>query len=401
MPVRQKQDEGFARLTKLRKSMEAQRNEEWFLALTGRDIYEMDTQNLMNKTVVDRPVTLAMNNVVVVLTSGKGKKKDKDKEEVKSLDPETIMIDCMVDGRVVIRIRNDWNDLEVEDNDNIADLKIDGKGNVVFIRIQFQTLLENGKPGLWFRRDYRKDIMINIETGNEEIRFVRVDYPLVKKLTDFDKIDPEEIIITEIPFIPFVAQTWNPAQNSFFNKKHRSFLELERVTIEISGENTKHSRRKLMVKLPSGTQKSLGDLDDQINLLDKEGDAFYPDPHAAVINGFFKEQETQTEAIENATGVVATEKIVALSGVSRITAMKSLIDLAQKIRAKFIRLNILLETLFQEHDIDSRKVTVLLPPLGMMIVDVNNQDALLKEAHKDEHIDDFEFRESRRQMLGL
>lgn len=400
MPKRDKKTRPWAELRKLRLRMEAQKNEEWYNSLTGRALYEMETQSLMNQTVIDRPVNLSMNNVTMTLTKGSGKKKE-EKEKIKSVDPVTVMTDCMVDGAVVLRVRTSWTDLEIEDFQNVAELKIDGEGFIKFIRIQYLTLDANGKVGPWFRRDYEKKKANDPKSGKEKTISVRIDYPPVKKLADFDTLSPDQLTTVEIDFIPFVAQVWDTAQESFLIKKKRAFLELERVTMEISGENSKHSRRKLMVKAPAATELTLADLDDEINLLGDNGDAFYPDPHAAVINGFFKEQETQIEAIENATGVVATEKIVALSGVSRITAMKSLIDLSQKIRTKFIDLMILLEDLFKEHKIDTRQLTILVPPLGMLIVDVNNQATLLEVARAKGYISEYEERESIRQMLSL
>lgn len=95
------------------------------------------------------------------------------------------------------------------------------------------------------------------------------------------------------------------------------------------------------------------------------------------------------------------EKIVALSGISRMTAMKSLVDLAQKIRKKFLDLMISVEKLMVEQGIDDRKMTVLMPPLGMIITDVNNQGTLLDTAIGNGTIDDYEYRESYRQLLGL
>jgi len=400
MPKREQTGRPFQELTRLRRLMDAKKNEEWYEELTGRDIYEMDTISLMNQTVIDRPITLAMSNVTMTLTTGKGKAKDNEKSEIKSIDPESTMTNCMVDGRIVIRIRTGWDDLEIEDDANIAILEIDGKGYVKFIRIQYLILLPNGKPGGWFRRDYKKIKVINEKTSEEQEVSVRIDYPEVKKLEEFEKLSETDIKVEIIPFIPFVAQTWNKAQRSFLKQK-RAFLELERVSIEISGENEKHSRRKLFVKAPTGIKIEVADLGDEINQLDEKGNAFYPDPHAAVIEGFFKERKDQIQAIENATGVVATEKIVALSGVSRVTAMKSLIDLSQKIRKKFIDLMIQIENLFHEQDIDKRQLTILVPPLGMLIVDVNNQAALLQQAHEDGHISDYELRESTRQMLSL
>jgi len=390
-----------AELTRLRKRMIANQNSEWYKSLTGRILYEMDTINLMNKTVVDRPVNLSMGNVEITLTSGSGKSDDEQKYTVKSIDPETVMTDCMIDGRVVIRIQDSWDNLEIEPYDQINTLKLDGTGYVSFLRIQYQVELDNNKKGGWFRRDYKKLEFINEETGKRDIVYVRMDYPIVKHEKDFEKLDDSDIIVTEIPYIPFVAATWNTAQKDFLITKKRAFIELERVSIEISGENYKHSRRKLFIKATPHTDREVADLGDEINQIDKDGDAFYPDPHAAVINGFFTERKDQIEAIENATGVVATEKIVALSGVSRITAMKSLIDLSQKIRNKFIGLMILIEELFEKHNIDKRQITVLVPPLGMLIVDVNNQAALLETAKEKGYITEYEERESIRQMLSL
>jgi hypothetical protein len=401
MPKRDDPNVSYLNLNRLRRRMQENENSEWYKSLTGRDLYEMDTINLMNKTVIDRPITLSLNNVEVTLTSGSGTAKDDDKEIVKSIDPESIMTDCMIDGRVVIRIQDSWDNLEVEPWDQIHTVETDGTGYISYLRIQYQIEVENNRQGGWFRRDYRKIEFIDFDTGRRDIVYVRIDFPIVKRPEDFEKVDPNEIIVTEIPYIPFVAMTWNKAQVDFLITAKRAFIELERVSIEISGENNKHSRRKLFIKAPAHTEKEVAELGNQINQLTPEGDAFYPDPHAAVINGFFKEKDDAIEAIENKTGVVATEKIVALSGVSRITAMKSLIDLSQKIRKKFIALMVLIEELFKEHDIDNRQMTVFVPPLGMLIVDVNNQDALLTVAHEDGDITDYEKREIRRQMLSL
>ena len=411
MPQREPQGKPYSEISRLRKKLESQKNEEWYCSLTSRDLYEMETQSLMNQTVIDRPIQLAMSNVTITLSSGAGTAKDEQKEELKSIDPEAIMTDCMVDGRVILKVRTSWTDLEIEDNDTVKELRIDGEGKIEFLRFQYQTTLENGKPGPFFRRDYSKvkvmrpnlqgeDYEDNIEEQEVTIS-VKIDYPLVKRETDFDKLAPDEIVIEEIPYIPFVAQTWNKDQVGFLTKKKNALLELERVTIEIGGENNKHSRRKLFIKAPALVELELGDLHSEINTLDKDGDAFYPDPHAAVIEGFFKEQQKAIEAIENATGVVATEKIVALSGVSRIIAMKSLVDLSHKIQKKFINLMILLEDLFREYNIDSRQITVFTPPLGVMITDVTNQAVLLTEALAKGYISDYEARESTRQMLSL
>lgn len=391
---------------------------EIFKHIDGRDLYEMPSRTMMAHTVIDRPVSLALNDVAVVLKEDgdepplKPKRRtenspdideEKEKEEIKSVHPVEIMTNAMVDGVAVIKIDMGWEFIEIVPYWEIARVQTDGKGLIKFLRIQFREVDDNGKKGLWFRRDYVKEpILEEREDGTFEVtgmQAFRIDWPKVRRVEDFEQNGP--ISKTEIEFIPFVAFEWNKRHESFLMPSKFAFIELERVSREISGENVKHSTRKLFVKDSNAADAELGVLGDQVNLLSEKGDAFYPDPHAAVIQGFFKERKDAVEFIENATGVVATEKIVALSGVSRITAMKGLVDLSKKIRRIFTDGMIETEQIYNDNDIDPRKMTILYPPIGMMIVDVNNQSALLKEAKDDGIISDHEYRESIRMMLSL
>lgn len=410
------EDEAIKNLTHLRKEMEIAQTEKWFREITGRFIYEMYTRTLMNKTVVDRPVSLALNGIAVVIGEKPDETDDgsisenvantpedeKKKDDIKSIDPIDVMTNTMVDGAAVVRLGTGWKDLTVEKPEYIKILRTDGDGFITFLRLQYKVKVKGVKNGRWFRRDYFIKFRID-EAGNpirdESMISYRQDWKKVDREGDFDSAEPLPKV--EINFIPFVAFEWNKAHQSFLEPKKKAFLELERVSGEISGENVKHSRRKLFVKIPKNTDLKLEYLGDNVNLLTEKGDAFYPDPHSAVINGFFKERDDEVSFIENATGVVATEKIVALSGVSRLTAMKSIIDLAKKIRKIFLDGMMRIEELFQKHGFDERDMLILFPPLGMLVVDVNNQDALLEKAFNAGDITEHERKESRRMMLGL
>lgn len=370
-------------LIEAKKRTEAIRAMDWFKKLTGRIIYETPTISLMNKTVIDRPVTLALNGTTI--------------EPETSLSPIETMTNSMVDGFAVARLGPGWEFIELVPFHEITILELDGLDFIKFIRFEYPIDGEEGDR--WFRRDYFKIDEFN-EKGQKigETAFVR-DWGIVRKQEDFDQKDPIPEAIA-IEFIPFVAFPWKNME-SFFERIKLAVIHLEGVANEISTENIRHSTRKLFIKAPTGTTKEVVDFNDAINLLTQDGDAFYPDPHSAGMVSIFKEEKKVSEAIENATGVIATEKIVALSGVSRMIAMKSLTDLAKEIRSVFTKGMIRIETIFNRADSRSGTLLINYQPIAMVVTDPLNQYELLEKAHLRDQISDHEFREATRVMLSI
>lgn len=387
--------------------------DKWLKSITGRFLYEMPTVTMKARNVVDKPVSQALCDVRFQLINDKNKKKKKkDKEEFISFQAIDIATNTMVDGFSVVRLGPGWDFITIEPALNIRILETDAKGHIIFIRIQHLVDDVEGKP-VWFRRDYWQEIIkieddfTNVEES--EKKFFRRDWPLVRKETEFADIEKEgqeeideKTVVTEIPFIPFVAFEWNSRHESFLLPARDAFIELERVSIEISGENHDHHTRKLYVTGAPQTEILPADLGERVNILNTGDKAFYPDPHAQAMNSFFKERDDQERFIENFTGVIATEKIATLSGISRIIAMTSLVKLAKKIREVLLAGLIRIEEIFNGIEgVESKELLVLFSPLGMMIVDVNNMSALLKEAKEDGHIDEHEHREIVRMMISL
>ncbi len=378
-------DSGTKELIEARKQMEKAGADEWFKKLTGREVYEAPSVSLTAHTIVDRPVKLALNGTTFTPDI--------------SIDPVLTMIDCLVDGKVVIRLGPGWDDLTIEPHEHIHTVKNDGKGFVEALRIQYviEDKKEKGRT-LIYRRDYIK-IPEKDEMGRiiGEHSFV-LNYPLFKTEEAADKGVPNRI--TPIEFIPFVAIEWI-RQISFLYDLRKALLRTEGVQDEISTENRRHSTRKLMMKLPTNTDIQVTELNEQINKLPVDGDAFYPDPHSAGMESIFKEKENIVTNIENATGVIAAEKMNFLSGVSRMWAMKSLTDFAKDIRKRFTDGMITIETIFKQADFRSEKIQIIYQPIAMPVTDVTNQYNILREAREDGVIDLIEYRESVRQMLSL
>lgn len=375
-------------LVEARRRAEESRAMEWFAELTGREIYEEKTVSLVNRKIIDRPVRMALTGTTFTI-NGEAK--------TISLNPVDVMTDSLVDGYAVVRLGPGWEYLSPVQFDTISEISVDGLGQISFLR--FQYIVETASGDRYFRRDYFVRLIYDERGRPVGKRSYYQDWELVRKIGDFNKIQPGEEI--EIAFIPFVVFPWRKFE-SFYEAIKKAILQVENVTTEISGENLKHSKRKLFVKLPTGTDVEIEDLGDNINKLTAEGDAFYPDPHSSAMDSFFKEKDGIVEAIEDATGVIATEKIVALSGVSRMFAMRSLIDFGKEIRNIFTLGMVRIESIFNEYGAGPKqKLLINYQPIAMAVADPVNQYELLTQALEANDINEHEKREAVRMMLSL
>ncbi|GAG23325.1 unnamed protein product, partial [marine sediment metagenome] len=187
-------------------------------ALTGRELYEMQTLSLVNRFLIDRPISRAFRKTLI-------------NYDVKPIE---IMRSCLVDGFVFLR---------VEDIDHISILKFVTKG--VWDEFTGEILKIETKY-LYYDEQYRKE-MYHIE------RFEHIGEGMLQ--TVFQPVDPGDVndekkwtvkSSSTFPRFIFVGIRWID-DLSFLIPLKENIINLERAFRVIGAENIERMGLQLYI----------------------------------------------------------------------------------------------------------------------------------------------------------
>lgn len=287
-------------------------------ALTGRELYEMQTLSLVNRFLIDRPISRAFRKTLI-------------NYDVKPIE---IMRSCLVDGFVF---------LKVEDIEHISILKFVTKG----VWDEFTgDILKIETKYLYYDEQYRKD-MYRIE-WYEQIKSLSITGEITSSMlhTVFRPVDPADVndekkwviaVSFTFPRFIFVGIRWID-DLSFLMPLKENIINLERAYRVIGAENIERMGLQLYI---SGV-RNLEDIKTaprrmgrRVHILPTDADFHSPGSDAAGMELMIAEIVNLTAALEKASCVVAAEKLAVLSGISRSIAEEPLNALAEGLRDLF------------------------------------------------------------------
>jgi len=278
-------------------------------SLDGRALYEMDFISQMPDLLINRPVNMAMHRTIV-------------NYPVKAVD---IMRNCLIDGGVI---------LEVGDKDHVAIQKYVTKvdydaftDDLVFLEIKYVFEASTGE-NLWHIEHWYK---FSDGTG------LYIQYKPTNNGDDSNKwVMDFEIMV---PVFPYVGIPW-VEHESFLKKPKSAMVRLELAYRVVGVENIERMGLSLFIEgvqdvneIKTAPRK----MGRRVHILPPDSKFHSPNPDAPGMELMVIEMVKLHEAIEAATGVVTTEKLATLSGISRIIAEKPLIILAEEIRDRFTK----------------------------------------------------------------
>ncbi len=278
-------------------------------ALTGRELYEMHTLSLVNRFLIDRPISRAFRKTLI-------------NYDVKPIE---IMRSCMVDGFVFLR---------VEDKDHIRILKHVTKAT--FDDETEETILIETK--FIYYDEQRRGTFYHIE------RFERIGKGML--WTVFQPVAPSDVndekkwvtkTSSTFPVFIFVGIRWVD-DISFLLPLKDNIINLERAFRVIGAENIERMGLQIYI---SGV-RNVDDIKSaprrmgrRIHILPTGAQFDSPGSDAPGKDLMIDEIINLTVALEKASCVVAAEKLAVLSGVSRSIAEEPLNALAESLRDLF------------------------------------------------------------------
>lgn len=282
--------------------------QEQLAKLTGRELYEMEFLSLMNRFLIDRPVSRAFRNAVLNY----------------DVEPIDIMRNCMVDGFVF---------LKVEDKDSIHILQYVSKGEwdalddkLMFVETKYVFFDESIREDRYHIEHWKRG---PDDTGT---------WIVYKPIKD-DKDDRTWAVQSTVnfPLFPIVGIRWVDAQ-SFLIPLKGAVIRLEAAYRTIGAENIERMGLSLYitgVRNVADIQTAPRKMGRRVHILPTGADFKSPSPDAPGMELMIHEINNLTTAIEKASGVVAAEKLATLSGISRSIAEEPLNALADELRKRF------------------------------------------------------------------
>ena len=276
--------------------------------MTGRDLYEMNSKSLVAKYIVDRPVDYALHGTEINYP----------------VDPILVMRNCLIDGAVYLRVEGS-KAIKIEDYVSKAEW------NPISDELEFierKWLYEDESDGqeYWHIEHY-------ILLPDGEARFI--EYMPV----DDDSKPDTWVVDTSIivPFFPYVGISWVAFQ-SFVETYKDNIIRQEAAFNVIASENIERMGLQLYIE-------NIRNVDDikyaprrfgrRVHVLPKDATFHSPSSDPAGVQLMIEELDRLDRALERASGVVSTERLASLSGVSRMVAERPLIILATDIRKRF------------------------------------------------------------------
>lgn len=275
-------------------------------SMDGRELYELETISLYNKYLVDRPVNYAFHRVMVNYP----------------VSPIDIMRDCLIDGQVILRVA-DAEHIRIEQY--VSRVEWDAFDNTLnFIEIKY--VYQDGGRDYYHVEHYIKNpdntatwTVYKPLRGNGTSEELVVDYTI------------------ELPLFPFVGIQW-VFNTSFLMPPKAALIRLELAAQVIGAENVDRMGLALYLEgirnvedIKSAPRK----MGRRVHILPKDAKFHSPGSDAPGMELMVIEYNNLISAIEKATGVVSTENLASLSGVSRMIAENPLIILAEELRNRF------------------------------------------------------------------
>jgi hypothetical protein len=274
--------------------------------LEGRTLYELDTISLVNKYIINRPIDHAMAGTVT---------------NYPNVDPIDSMTDLLVDGESFYRVE-DYTHIRREEF--VYKAEVDRfTGQIYYIYIAYPI-----DKGLWYIESYTPlytpgstttcmyTIYNNVSTMPEDLSLLTVAIQL------------------ELPFFPYVRVEWKGGR-SFLDDLSESILRLEMAYRVVAQENIDRKTMALYLEGVRSTdeiKRAPKKLGRNIHTLPPGATFHAPTSDGAILDLMKWEITDLWNNLEKASGVVSTEKLASLSGVSRIIAQKPLNNLSNDIR---------------------------------------------------------------------
>lgn len=277
-------------------------------SLTGRQLYDLNTLSLMNKFLINRPINYALHRTQINYP----------------ISPMEAMKTCLLDGTVFIRVEDSTHmriDKQVyhgewgafDDQLNFVEIRfIFVRDGVDFTHIEHWAQTPNGATQVVFEA-------------------VRGDVIREKEL--------KVAFTMDFPLFPFVGIRWIDAE-SFLAPLKESVIRLEAAFRVIGAENIERMGLSLYlegVRNVDDIKSAPRKMGRRVHILPKDAKFHSPSPDAPGMELMIKEIENLDRAIEKASGVVSTEKLASLSGISRQIAENPLVILSDEIRNRFAK----------------------------------------------------------------
>lgn len=277
-------------------------------SLTGRELYELETLCLVNRYLIDRPVSYAFHRARITYP----------------VSPMEIMRQCMIDGQVFLYVA-DANHISI--TEYVSEARWNPfSDQLEFIQVKYVFEADNGQDYYNVEEYYRNPDGTATYVIYEPIRGDNVhpkDWKVQMRLT--------------IPYFPFVGIRW--INNiGFLQPMKEAIIRLESAYRVIGAENIERMGLSLYLE-------GIRNIDDiktaprkmgrRVHILPKDARFHSPNPDAPGMELMVHEINNLHAAIEKASGVVSTEKVASLSGVSRQVAERPLVVLAEELRNRF------------------------------------------------------------------
>ncbi len=276
--------------------------------LTGRELYEMQMLCMVNRYLIDRPLDYAFHRAILNY----------------AIKPIEVMRNCLLDGFVFIKV-SDATHIKIEQYASRGEWgAFDDKLNFVETRYVYSE----GNRDLWHVEHYRK---------NPDGTAI---WTIFNPVTDIAIDKPDQWTIAEqidLPYFPYVGIRWVDSL-SFLSPMRSTIVRLEAAYQVIGAENIERMGLSLYIEGVTNVEdiktapRKMGR---RVHLLPKDAKFHSPATDAPGMELMVIEIENLQAAIERASGVVSTEKLASLSGVSRQIAEKPLIVLVEEIRNLF------------------------------------------------------------------
>jgi hypothetical protein len=277
--------------------------------LTGRQMYTMDTYSLLPQYIVDRPVKYALHGTILNY----------------DIDPIEIMTYCLVDGVAYLRV-------EGADTIYVDEYVKDANWNPISDTLDYVVRK-------WVYEDEASDMELwHIETYTlmPDGTCLYTEYEPSESDEDLDNL--RVAYQDYLPYFPYVGIPWKNYQ-SFIETYSGNIIRQEAAYRVIATENIERMGLQLYI-----TNMRKGDTIEQaprkfgrkVYMLPKDADFKSPNPDGPGMELMVEELDRLDRALEKASGVVSTERLASLSGVSRQIAERPLIILASEIRTRFI-----------------------------------------------------------------
>jgi hypothetical protein len=356
-------------------------------ALTAREMYEGAFITNAPHYLVNRPTNHAMHGTVTNYP----------------LDPVDVIKNVLVDGENFYKIE-DWEHIRKEDFVRRAE-KDHYTGQILSILICYP--INDGNLYYWER-------YIGGASPTGEAAYVdewgtagNCLYTQYKTTTD-DSEKTEELLVPEttrmLPFFPFVSVEWNGGV-SIIDTVRTALIRLEASARVIATENIERRGMALYITGVddiSKIKKAPRRFGRNAHMLPTGANFVFPNSDVAGIGLLTTEQNDLWNSIEKATGVVSTEKLATLSGISRLIAEKPLNMLAEDLRAKFLGLLMdIYELISFQPDTPEPECTFLSLDIAPGFDNAVQMLDLMDRALASGAIDDTEWKEKARYLLSL